>query len=110
VGDDDELRARLMGELDKCEDGIVKLMQSEAADQDSMLQRRLAERRKRKGELAEQQRQMKQRQMQEITFETLVQKDAAQIEHKRVKDREALEQVIEAMKLTVPREELPYAI
>ncbi len=53
---------------------------------------------------------MKQRQMQEITFETLVQKDAAQIEHKRVKDREALEQVIEAMKLTVPREELPYAI
>lgn len=110
VGDDEGLRARLVGELDLCEDNIVKLMESESADQDSQLQRRLAERRKKKGDLAEHQRQMKQRQLQEIAFETLVQKDAAEIEHKRVKYRESLEQVIEEMKHAVPKEELPYAI
>lgn len=32
VGDDDELRARLMGDLDKCENNIVKLMESQTAD------------------------------------------------------------------------------
>ena len=87
VGDDDELRARLMGDLDKCESNIVKLLESQTADQESMLQQRLAQRRKRKGELAEQQREMKQRHQQEIQLETLIKKDAAEIEHKRVRDR-----------------------
>jgi hypothetical protein len=32
VGDDDELRARLMGDLDKCESNIVKLLESQTAD------------------------------------------------------------------------------
>lgn len=53
---------------------------------------------------------MKQRHQQELQFETLIKKDAAEIEHKRVRDRQALEQTIEAMQLIVPKEELPYAI
>ena len=32
AGDDEELKARLMGDLDKCENNIIKLMESQTAD------------------------------------------------------------------------------
>ena len=53
---------------------------------------------------------MRSRHHQELNFETEVAKTAAENEHKRVRDREALEKVIEEMKDKLPREELGYAI
>ena len=32
AGDDEDLRARLMRDLDKCENNILKLMESQTAD------------------------------------------------------------------------------
>lgn len=46
----------------------------------------------------------------EMSLETEITKTAADTGAKRSRDREALETVINEMKLTVPKEELPFAI
>jgi hypothetical protein len=59
--------------------------------QDTLLNKRLAERRARKAKLGEQQREMKTRHQEEMALETEIAKTAAENEHKRVRDRQALE-------------------
>ena len=56
-----------------------------------MLNKRLAERRARRAKLGEQQREMKTRHQEEMALETEIAKTAAENEHKRVRDRQALE-------------------
>lgn len=99
-----------MDELGSVEKSIVGILSKDAADQESDLQKKLALRRKKRQELADKQLEMRQKQTVEMKLETEIAKTAAETGAKRQRDREALEQAIDEMKLNVPREELPFAI
>ncbi len=107
---DESEKQKMINELVNVEADILKKMGEEATSQNTNLQKKLAERRRKREQLAEKQREMKQRQMQELKMETEIMKNAAENVAKRQKDREALEAIIDELKLTVPKEELPYAI
>ena len=86
------------------------MLGQDSNDQDSLLQKRLAERRLKRAKAAEQQREMRSRHQEEMSLETEIAKTAAENEHKRARDRQALENVIQEMQDKLPREELGFAI